>query len=274
MYPIWFILALLLFFAPAGSYSSAWVRNKGEGIIYNNFYYSEFRKFYQQNGNRKTQPLFYKAEYKPYVEYGLTDIYTIGFSPSLQAVGVEAGGNADQNFALQYSELYFKNNLYYSGSFAASFENVLEVPGFYSTKESPTFGKKDYFLFTKLNGGYGYSILDNLGGFFQIGAGIRNRFYDYFGDESGSQFKYDITAGLRYNSNEFFIRYDSTDSLTGYKNQFNLLDRFGYKQNKFEISAQRNFNPKTALELGYGFDVGGRSTASGETVKLSIINRF
>jgi hypothetical protein len=250
------------------------VRDKGEGIVYSNIYFSEYTKYYQRNGNRKAQPTFYKAEFKPYIEYGLTDIYTIGFSPSLQAVGVESGVSTDQNFALQYAEIYFKNNLYYSGNFAASLENVLEVPGFYSMHETPAFGKKDYFLFTKLNGGYGYSILDNLGGFFQIGAGVRNRFYDYLGDESGSQFKYDLTAGVRYNDNEYFIRYDSTRSLTGYKNQFNLLDRFGYKLDKIEISAQRHFNPITAFQLGYSFDVSGRSTGSGDSVKFSVINKF
>jgi len=271
----WFILVgLLLCFVPNSSHSSAWVRDKGQGVVYYNTYLSEYSKFYQRNGNRKSQPAFYKVEFKPYIEYGLTDIYTIGFSPSLQAVGVDAGIAADQNFALQYAEFYFKNNLYYSGNFAASLENVLEVPGFYSTRETPTFGKKDYFLFSKVNGGYGYSIFDNLGGFFQVGAGIRNRFHDYFGSDSGSQFKYDLTVGLKYASNEFFIRYDSTSSLTGYKNQFNLLDRFGYKLSKLEIAALRNYNPQTAFEMGYSFDFSGRSTGSGETVKISIINKF
>lgn len=257
------------------SYASAWVQNEGRGIVFYNIYLSEFRKYYKTDGNRENQPVFYKSEFKPYIEYGLTDIHTIGFSPSLVAVAADnSTSSLDQNFAIQSFEFTIKNNLYYSSNFAASFENIFEAAGFYSVRETPTFGKKDYFLYTKLNSGYNFSLFEKFTGFIQVGGGVKNRFYDYWGNESGSQLKYDASLGITYGYNQYIIRYDATKSLTGYKTKLNLLDKFGYDTNKLEISAVRNITPKTAFEVGYSFDVAGKNTGSGETVKLSIWRRF
>jgi hypothetical protein len=268
-----FLILSLIIFVPTYSYSSAWVKDKGQGQAFYNIYLSQFNKFYKTNGNREKQPTFYKTEFKPYVEYGATNEITLGFSPSIQTVKIADLKNSDTNNALQYTEFYFKNNLYYKNGYAASLEQVLEIPGFYSERETPSFGKKDYFLRSKIYLGKGFSISDMLSGFVQFGGGIRNRFYDYFGGESGSALKADFTFGMTFGSYQYFFRYDSTRSLTGYKSRFNLLDRYGYDQDKIEISSLKNYGDY-ALEIGYSFDVTGKNTGSGDTVKFSIWQKF
>lgn len=269
-----FLLFLVISLIPNQSDSSAWVRNEGEGLFFYNLYYSEFRQFYTNGGEKQSQDSFYKTEFKPYFEYGLTNEITLGYSPSLQAINTSGRFGVDSNYGLQFMEFYFKRHLFEYETYIANFETIFEAPGFYSERVTPTFGKKDYFIQPRVNLGKSWQFNEALGGFLQLGGGIKNRFYDYFGDDSGSAMKLDATIGFNITDRyQYFVRYDSTRSLTGYNSQLNVLDRFGFDLDKIEISSVTHYTTHS-IEIGYITDLSGRNTGSGETVKFSIWQNF
>jgi hypothetical protein len=281
--PVIIFLCLLLF--PGISAAGAWVNKPGESMLINSFYLMHFNEFVDSNGTHVAMPDFWKLQYKPYYEYGVSDNYSIGFSPSFEHVAGDYihafDSGVDNNDAFTGTDVFLKRKLYQSDRYhyVISFIPAIELPGIYKEQVTPSFGKKESFWDAVLALGFNtYSLSGPRGsnyGYVNMEAGVRSRFTDSFTGDGGGSFKAAITAGLPVTLEQTAaLELDYTRSTSGYTSgPTSFLNRYGYDATQLGISDKYSFN-SFDLELGYIYQFQARNTGIGNGIRLSLWHRF
>ncbi len=262
-------LSFLSLSFPSVSLASAWNQQEGHTQLINNFFYNHINSYYDRNSEEVSQPDFVKFEYKPYVEYGLTNDITIGGGASLQALESEGflTKDIDSNYGLVSSEAFVRKNFYRFENQVASFEAMVEIPGFYSYGETPTFGKKDYFGTLKTSYGIGTNAF-----FINADTAIRSRFHDTIDTELGMQSISSIKGGLKHKQWELILGLNYTKSLTGYTG-FSNTNRYGFDALKNDITIAKHFG-NTTISFSAVSDMWGKNVGKSNIGIISISKSF
>jgi hypothetical protein len=281
-----FVLIFFILLFPATSLAGAWINKTGESTLINNFTAMHFNQFVDSNGVMQDRPDFLKLEYKPYYEYGLSENYGIGFSPSFQRVtgeylaAFESG--IDSNEAFTGADIFLKRKLYQSDKYhyVVSFIPMIELPGIYKEEKTPSFGKQESFWNAIVSLGFNtYSISGQYDytnyGYVNIEGGVRSRFSDSFTDESGSSFKASAIASLPVTQKHSLnIGLDYTKSLAGYSTgALAFLNRYGYDSTQLSVTDYyklRWFD----IEYGYIYQFDAKNGGIGNGLKFSIWHKF
>ncbi len=246
---------------------------EGKTQLIHSFFYNKITQFYDKSGNKQRQSDFLKYEYKPYLEYGFTDDITLGLSPSLQMVQAKnfLDDFTDSNYGLVFTEFFARFNLLRYNNHIISSEFGFELPGFYSTRESPEFGKKDFFTSGKISYGLGGSFY-----FLNLDTMLRNRPYDGldFEDErAGVQSISTSKIGFNYGENfQVELGFSYTKSLSDYA-QFTNTARYGFDVTRNEINLIRKFG-ESFVSLGVLRDIAGKNVGKSDMIIFSIRKSF
>ncbi len=214
-----------------------------------------------------------KYEYKPYFEYGFYDDLTLGFSPSLQSISSEdaSDGTIDTNYGLVFTEIFARKRFYKSGTEVASVEIGAEAPGFYSTRESPGFGKKDIFGSAKISYGNG-----NNDYFVNLDSALRMRAsesLDFLDQEAGVQSISSGKIGARFFKNyQVILGMSYTKSISDYTN-FSNTARYGFDVLRSEINLIKHFSA-ASVSLGVIDDLYGKNVGKSEMAIISVSKKF
>lgn len=272
--------SLLILFPTAVS-AGAWVNKPGEITLIHNFYANQYSRYVNESGDYQSNGDFAKFEYKPYFEYGLTDNFSAGLSPSFQDVAGEYTTafetGVDGNSGFVYSDVFVKRKLYegaQSGT-VVSISPSVEIPGVYKEETTPFFGKQESFWGLTLAAGTNIYNIENNYGYVNVEAGVRSRFTDAFTDESGSSFKTDILASFpitEKSSGNFGITY--TKTLAGYTGgAYSFLDRYGYDAASFKATNVYTFGDY-GIEYGAVAQFYARNAGVGEALVFSVWKKF
>lgn len=268
-----FVFPLLLC-VPSGSLAAAWLVEPGRTQVIISQYNTIFTEYFTVDGKRRQQVAFRKQELKPYIEHGVNHKWSVGLSPSMQHVStINAAGDKDENFALAYTEAFFKYELYHGDYDVLTFQHQFEIPGIYDEQDTPTFGKKELFISEKIL--YGNTFYDDgeFKSFFNFEGGIKARFKELAGNNSGTMLEVDITLGLSFDEYEVFIQPSMKKALATYRSRLNILDKYGYDIYKLELSAIKHLD-EYDIQAGIYKDLYGKNTGSGQGFKLSVIKKF
>ncbi len=232
-----------------------------------------YETFVDSDGRRVSQAKFRKYELKPYIEYGLHENYSVGFSPSFQFVSNVTAAEIDENIGLSYVDVFLKYKLYQGDYDILSYEQKFELPGIYNEKDTPTFGKKETFISSKLLYGNSLYKTNDMKVFLASEIGVKSIFNDLTGNDSGAQLEGDFILGFSFENYEIYFQPSFKKALATYKTRQNLLDRTGYDIYKAELSFLRNFGDYD-LMIGVSRDITGRNTALGSSYKVSYIKKI
>lgn len=266
-----FVFLLFLLF-PKVSSASAWLIAPDETQVIVSYYQITYGKYFNVNGNQESQSALVKNEVKPYIERGINEDFSVGFSPSFQVVSTES----DSNSALAYIDIFLKYKIFEGDFDVFSYEQKIELSGIYDERATPALGKKEPFASFRLL--YGDSFYQSEGGdrkaFFDFGLGIKTKFKELTGNDSGAMLEGDLTLGFSFGKNyEIFFQPSFKKALSTYKNQLNILDKYGYDIYKLELSFIRHFSSYD-VQVGFSKDVKGKNTGAGDGFLISLIKNF
>ncbi|MDX1949386.1 MAG: hypothetical protein SFT90_02660 [Rickettsiales bacterium] len=267
------IILVIIFFYPLNIFASAWNLPKGKIQTIHSFYYNKITQLYDREGIKRPQGDFLKYEYKPYLGYGILEDLTIGFSPSMQMVQAKTifGDFTDSNYGLVFTEFFGRINLLRENNHIISTELGFELPGFYSSRETPEFGTKDFFTSAKISYGLGGSFY-----FLNLDTAIRNRPYDNldFRDErAGVQSINTAKIGLDYKQ-EYKVELGvmHTKSLSNYA-RFTNTARYGFDVTRSEINLIKKIG-QSEVVIGFMRDIEGRNVGKSRITMLSLRKSF
>jgi hypothetical protein len=246
------------------------------------FYYTFYNEFFDVSGNRNSQAVFEKFEFKPYLEYGISDDVSAGLSPSFQTVSQSNLTSTDRNSALVYTEVFLKKKIYEGESDVASVLGQIEIPGIYRELTTPFFGKKDLYAEARVLYGKNLPEIEGIGSFVNFEAGYRSRTSDTLDAESGAGVKFDLTLGMDnffsfvdkdlYVDEQIYFKLNYFKTVSRYSN-FAVLNRDGYDLLKYEVAFKTKFFDED-FEFSYYSDIYGKNTGNGQGIKISLWQNF
>lgn len=267
-------LAALLFCSsliiPAVCQANPWLRPEGEIFAALTSVYYSTDEYITPAGDTVDQPTFTKYELNPYVEYGLTDDWTVGASLFLHALEQESPGGDLDNYGLGQTELFVRHSLWKEGRIAASVEPFLALPASYEESGQPRAGREDSDLGLALNGGYGFPLFGREH-FVQGRAAYKHRY-----GPQDDQFQLDAKLGLRVAEGWMIMPEAQWTLPTGDTSGggFSNAGTNDYELLKLQLSAVYDVSETTSLQVGAFTHADGENTGAGGGGLLSLWRRF
>ena len=141
MIKVWgsLFLFLIIIFNANFALAGAWTQKAGEGQLISQATYYTASGGFDGNGLPLSGDLFTKAELSFYIEYGLTDQWTIGAQPRLQYIRSAGPGFDAERFASGDWDFFLRRQVVRKGRYAVSAQGLLKVGEAYSMR-SPASG--------------------------------------------------------------------------------------------------------------------------------------
>ncbi len=194
---------------------------------------------------------------QPYWEHGLTNRWTVGFSPRLQASWMDQGAIRGTGYGITEAQFFARYALWRGEGQVFSVQGGLFTPGISSTS-NPRVGER--FVSTELRAGYG--IGGQIGGintFASLEAAYRLRF-----GSNSDEVRLDATLGARPFQNWMvFVQSLNTIGMRNGRAGGTDFDVF-----KLGATVAYEITPRHSVMLSYVRDLAGRRVALGDTVML------
>ncbi len=262
---------------PGEVYPGAWTQPEGKGIFISNATYYITDNFVDTNGNESDISDYTKAEYNPYIEYGMTPDRTFGMSGALQYLHQEAGAGVteSENFGLSDMEFFVRQRVHQrqfaNGSSAVfSLQPLVKIPTGYDSDRTLNLGNGQVDVELRGLAGYGFTQ----GGrhhFINLEAAYRYRFEAPSDEVRGAAaFGYRLTDDFMVLSQlDGRLALGDGDSARVIRGNIQDADVL-----KLSLSGVYYFTPGTALQVGAFYDAIARNTGQGSGVLLSIWTEF
>ncbi|MGP9810389.1 transporter [Rhodopseudomonas sp. NSM] len=170
--------------------AAAWTLQQGQGYGYVTTTASAASKAFDGTGTQQRIPRYRKVESQAWIEYGITDWFTVIVSPSLQYVDIAAPIDASRT-GLGYTDLGGRVRLWTDGSWVVSAQTTVRIPGTYDKSNVAAIGYTDPEI--DVRGLVGYSsTLGGLPAFVDVQIAQRFRL-----GGPPDEFRADITFGIR-----------------------------------------------------------------------------
>ena len=270
------------------AFAGAWTQKKGDGLLILNHSYYRASEFINNAGRKQSQPLYQKAEWNPYIEYGLTDKITIGANLFVQylrqdtkqsitqqitpftTVTTTYNGSAN-NIGIGDSELFARFRLYQKDGFVLSAEPMFKVPSFWSYTDLPDVGNSQPEAALTLSGGYGFKAYGQ-NHFVNLDTGYR-----YRAGREKDQIRIAATLGLSLDSQWmimpqlFITRRTSSPSAAS---TFNEAGSNDYNLTKAQLSAVYKMWDDTSLQVGGFYHADAKNSSTGGGVLIALWQPF
>lgn len=243
--------------------AGAWLQKYGKTQLILNYSHLSTDKFFDTAGDKFSNTKFSKHEFSPYVEYGLTDEWTVGSSLSLQSISSNGvGGNFIDigDYTLSYTELFARIYLDTGDRYVFSIEPRLKIITNSDTATNPE--GKTPIPELKLSYGQSFETYDS---FSDMGVTYRKRTEADLAD----MLKLESTVGTRpfeetpllFMVQAFYEKNLGVINPTSSSGNYDLL--------KLQLSAAYEYDDNITLQAGYFNNVYGVNTAAGQGVLIS-----
>jgi hypothetical protein len=123
-----FLAAIVLAAFQGPAHAGAWLQKKGRGLLILSATMLSSDHVFDADGNPIAIPRYSKFETSAWVEYGLTDRFTLVFRPQFRSVSLAKP--YDLNYAgLGYTALGVRMGLWSGGQTVFSLQSMLRIPG-------------------------------------------------------------------------------------------------------------------------------------------------
>lgn len=267
----WLLSLCSVALTAGAAHAGAWLQPEGRGQIILNGYYYTADEFFNNQGQRRSQPDYVKYELNPYLEYGLTDTLTVGTNLSLQRAAQDiATGGQNTNFSLGDSEFFLRAPLWQEGNWMVSASPMIKLPSPESSNSVPKIGGTHPDAGLGISAGYGFGE-GNSHHFANLDTMYRYR----FGDPKD---QINIAATLGWDLSpewvlmpQIFLTYrvKSPQAAT-----FTQSSGDDYNLVKLQLSAVYRWDASTSLQFGGFGDVDGKNTGVGRGTLFSLWRKF
>ncbi len=293
------MLALLVVLCSQSvTYSAAWTQGRGDKQLILTVSGYKSSDYYDDNYDSQSSGQdFSKLEINPFFEYGLTDDFTVGISPTLQSLVFKTGQgdtkvydfrqcgvigvSDDSEITTQILEIeaFARYKLLDKNNFVLSAQSLVKSPCILHSEGNFAIVDATTDVEIRALAGYGFKwapdFLDDdtkpFAGqyhFANIEVAYRKR-PSRFAD----QVKIDSTIGLRYKSDLLFLGQLFTVISTE-KEVVEQTDFFsreeGYSSAKLQLSAIQQLTKKSSIQVGLFKDMWGRNAGNGAGVLVSL----
>lgn len=258
-------------FAASSAHAGAWTQGQGRGqvILTSSVYRAD--SLYDNQGRKTDQPTYAKAEFNPYVEYGLNDNLTVGANLMFQRAYQQGapGMPSFVSWGVADSEFFLRRRLWASRGFVVSAEPMVKLPS-PNSRRTPAIGGRHPDAGMGISAGYGFKT-GELNHFVNLDTGYRYR----FGDPK-DQARFALTAGgsvtpsLMIMPQVFVTRRLSSPTAA----TFTQSSGDDYNQISLQLSAVYKMNDRFSLQLGGFKHVDGKNAGAGKGALLSLWTKF
>lgn len=256
------ILFLILFCMRA--YAGAWVEAKGEGLNIFSFSQYENTEYWNTNQNLASSPKYQKYEISDYLDYGLTNNFTVGFLLSglqsdIAGTETQTGINDQEIFGHyqfwhdDYSVLSTQIFIDYLGN-AANFSS-------FNDEQSSGLNTGEALLY-----GTGGVLKEDYGWFVDGLIGTVQRY------KNGDQAELNLEAGLKFDKDKVWLMIQNYNTFS----LINLSHPSGNNYNLSKISPSLVYwlNPIISIQVGVMQDFYGVNTGKGRAIFASVWTKF
>jgi hypothetical protein len=270
------------------AYGAAWTQGKGNGLLILNHSYYRASKFVNNFGKTQAQPLYQKAEWNPYFEYGVSDRLTLGANLFVQYIRQESSYSYTQqldpfttvtttirgnqnNVGIGDCEVFARYRLWKQDGFVVSAEPMFKVPSLWSYTDLPDIGNSNPEAGLTLSGGYGFKAYGQ-NHFANIDTAYRYR----WGREK-DQVRVAATLGLSLNDQwmimpQVFVTQRtssppaSTRFIENASNDYNLT--------KLQLSTLYKHWDETTIQVGAFYHADAKNTSTGGGLFIALWETF
>jgi len=253
------------------AFAGAWMQPDGGGQIITTATYYSTDWFFNKNGGHVDQTSRYtKYSLDVYMEYGLSEAYTIGMQPTYDFVQNKGGGiNAREN-DLADTPVFLRERIWHDDNNVFSVQQLATIPGPYDTHSQAALGYGQSDL--ELRGLYGHSgNIRNLPYFTDIEGAYRERF-----DGPANELRMDLTLGVKPQDGLMLLA--QSFSIAGLGNatthSFVPPSAPNYDLSKIQLSGVVDIPYGFSLQGGGAVDVYGRNTGGGQSLFVAVWRSF
>ena len=257
-------LSCLMLLIACPALAGAWLQPAGNGIAITQTTYFTSDEFFDTDSARQPQNKFTKYEWQPYVEYGLSERWTVGGTAYLNYVEQ----NSDDNYGLADAELFARTRLWRDDTSVLSLQPLIKSRSFYQDNSTPRGGSKSYDAELSLLYGQQFTLL-SARDYVDLRLGYRWRSHS-----RKPQWRADAAVAIHLSDAWQLIGavraiYSETTSRAFSENgdqDFKLL--------KTELTAQYAFNDRHWLQASMFTHVDGTMVGAGNGFSLGFGRRF
>ena len=269
--PLLFFICSL--FIASQAYAGAWNQPRGDlYLALSEFYYTN-DTYFDLDGDKQSQGRFFKSELNPYIEYGISDEWTVGANlffhyveqettQTLSVGGTTVNITADEfNYGLGDSEFFARYQLYRDNDYVLSIQPLIKTPAVYAYDRLPKAANEDWDAEVSLLGGtnFRWRGYDH---YIDTRIGYRKRFDPLLDD----QLKLDAKVGIRLDPYWTLIPAAYATLSTDLPKQatFSQSGQNDYDLAKLETMIQYRFPDRPlSVHAGGFYHVWGRNAGSG-----------
>ena len=286
--PVIAYILIILLATSRLAYGGAWTQPKGNGLLILNHGYYRASEFINNAGKTQSQALYQKAEWNPYIEYGLTDRLTIGANLFLQYIRQQTTrsftfqpdpfttivttfkGNQN-NVGIGDSEFFARYRLYQKDGFVLSVEPMYKLPSLWSYMPVPDIGNSNPEAALTLSGGYGFKAYGQ-NHFVNVDTGYR-----YRSGREKDQTRIAATLGISLDPNwmvmpQVFVTHRTGTSSA--RTAFTENASNDYNLTKLQLSAIYKHWDETSIQVGGFIHADARNTSTGGGLFVALWRNF
>jgi hypothetical protein len=258
-----FVIGLALLVAPRAQ-AGAWVMGKGEGQAITTLSQYRSNGGFDDRGQPVPAARYRRTQIATYLEYGLTDLVTIGLEPRYQWASAGVGTSRAVGRGFGDLDLFVRRHLFASGAWIGAVQGLVKFPA-YERARLPALGngRREYEL--RLAMARNLEIVsptDFIDAELAYRRGTRGL---------ADQIRAEATIRLRPSSRLMVL-------VKGYRTLSqgpgDGLPGSSYDLDKLELSTVLRLSRSVSLELGAGRDLSGERVGLGHAVNLGLWLRF
>ena len=264
------LFSIALVFCAGEAHAGAWLQKEGDGQAIVNYFYLNSSSRFDEKGHEVNASTFVKNEINPYIEYGLTEDWTIGGAVSIQSIiGTDTNNEgAITEMRPVYADLFVRTYLLTGedeiGSYVISIQPGLRIPMQESAGINPE--GDDIIPELKIIGGHNFRLFER-NHFTELSAAYRSR-KGLIEDMT----KIEATVGFDVYDDVVILPqlfYEKTlGRMSGDTNPAN------YDLLKGQLSVVYQFEDDLRLQAGAYYNLDGTNTAAGEGLVFSTWYEF
>lgn len=265
----WAIAALTLLLAqamPRAAQAGAWPQPEGGGQVVLNGLASETRL---QGYNRFGQPsgtgTDRRIEGSVYWEHGLTDRFTAGMQPRLQAIWMKDQSGSSRNLGFAEEKLFGRYTLWHGDWNVLSVQGQVGAPGLLAQNRNPRLAEPNASYEARVLYGHAFELFAGMSGFIDLQAA-----FNYRPGPPADEMTYKVTGGIRVAPG--WLVMGQTVSTIGLRNARGIGP--DYAIHRALLSLVVDLGPRWQVELAYLKELGGRHVALGQGVLGAIWYRY
>ena len=251
--------------SPRPVLAGAWPQPEDGGQVLLGLTPSETRL---QGFNRLGQPAGQgrdrRIEGSIYWEHGLTDRWTFGMQPRLQAIWMRDQSGSSSNLGAAEEKLFLRNTLFRGDWNALSLQGQVSAPGL-AQRTTPQVAEPHASYEIRALYGHSFNLPAGMSGFVDLQAA-----FNYRPGPPADEMLYSATAGLRFLPGWMLMAQGL--STIGLRN----ARAFGadYAVYRMALSVVMDISPTWQAQLSYLKDLGGRHIALGQGMMLGLGYRY